>query len=109
MRLARTNPGRGHAPAESGLSNLSIGSGRLFASNDGSLLDHHDRQRKPVAVVAVQQQIHRNQQIISERDPQIRKKALDAMRKTAADKTSAREHMLRSSMTASMRRAAEIE
>jgi len=57
----------------------------------------------------VQQQTHRNQQIISERDPETRKKSLDAMRKVAADKTSAREYMLRSSMIASMRRAAEIE
>jgi 3-(3-hydroxy-phenyl)propionate hydroxylase len=60
-------------------------------------------------VEAVQAQTHRNQQIISERDPQTRKKALDAMRKVAADPTSAREYMLRSSMIASMRRAAEIK
>jgi 3-(3-hydroxy-phenyl)propionate hydroxylase len=81
----------------------------IFADHDDRLLDRYDRQRRTVAVEAVQQQTHRNQQIISERDPEIRKKALDAMRKTAADKTSAREYMLRSSMIASMRRAAEIE
>lgn len=81
----------------------------IFAGSDDRLLDRYDRQRRTVAVEAVQQQTHRNQQVISERDPQVRKKALDAMRKTAADKTSAREYMLRSSMIASMRRAAEIE
>jgi 3-(3-hydroxy-phenyl)propionate hydroxylase len=81
----------------------------IFAGSDDRLLDRYDRQRRTVAVEAVQQQTHRNQQIISERDPEIRKKALDAMRKTAADKASAREYMLRSSMIASMRRAAEIE
>jgi 3-(3-hydroxy-phenyl)propionate hydroxylase len=81
----------------------------IFAGSDDRLLDRYDRQRRTVAVEAVQQQTHRNQQIISERDPAIRKKALDAMRKTASDKTAAREYMLRSSMIASMRRAAEIE
>ena len=57
----------------------------------------------------MQQQTHRNQQIISERDPETRKKSLDATRKVAGDKASAREYMLRSSMIASMRRAAEID
>ena len=81
----------------------------IWTGGDDRLLDRYDRQRRTVAVEAVQQQTHRNQQIISERDPETRKKSLDAMRKVAADKTSAREYMLRSSMIASMRRAAEIE
>ena len=81
----------------------------IWAGADDRLLDRYDRQRRTVAVEAVQQQTHRNQQIISERDPETRKKSLDAMRKVAADKASAREYMLRSSMIASMRRAAEIE
>jgi 3-(3-hydroxy-phenyl)propionate hydroxylase len=81
----------------------------IFAGADDRLLDRYDRQRRTVAVEAVQAQTHRNQQIISERDPATRKKALDAMRQTAADKASSREYMLRSSMIASMRRAAEIE
>jgi 3-(3-hydroxy-phenyl)propionate hydroxylase len=81
----------------------------IWGGADDRLLDRYDRQRRTVAVEAVQQQTHRNQQIISERDPETRKKSLDAMRKVAADKASAREYMLRSSMIASMRRAAEIE
>jgi 3-(3-hydroxy-phenyl)propionate hydroxylase len=81
----------------------------IWAGADDRLLDRYDRQRRTVAVEAVQQQTHRNQQVISERDPETRKKSLDAMRKVAADKASAREYMLRSSMIASMRRAAEIE
>jgi 3-(3-hydroxy-phenyl)propionate hydroxylase len=81
----------------------------IWAGADDRLLDRYDRQRRTVAVEAVQQQTHRNQQVISERDPQTRQKSLDAMRKVAADKASAREYMLRSSMIASMRRAAEIE
>src|SRR5580765_345949 len=81
----------------------------IWAGADDRLLDRYDRQRRTVAVEAVQQQTHPIQQVISERDPETRKKSLDAMRKIAADKTSAREYMLRSSMIASMRRAAEIE
>jgi len=81
----------------------------IWAGAHDRLLDRYDRQRRTVAVEAVQQQTHRNQQIISERDSETRKKSLDAMRKVAADKTSAREYMLRSSMIASMRRAAEIQ
>ena len=80
----------------------------IFAGADDILLDRYDRQRRTVAVEAVQQQTHRNQQVISERDPATRQKALDAMRRTAADKVAAREYMLRSSMIASLRRAAEI-
>ena len=81
----------------------------IWAGADDALLDRYDRQRRTVAVEAVQQQTHRNQQIISERDPKTRKQSLDAMRKIATDKTSAREYLLRSSMIASMRRASEIQ
>jgi len=81
----------------------------IWAGADNRLLDRYDRQRRTVAVEAVQQQTHRNQPVISERDPETRKKSLDAMRKVAADQASAREYMLRSSVIASMRRAAKIE
>ena len=82
---------------------------QIWAGADDRLLDRYDRQRRTVAVEAVQQQTHRNQQIISERDPADAEKSLDAMRRTAADKTLAREYMLKSSMIAGMRRAAEID
>jgi 3-(3-hydroxy-phenyl)propionate hydroxylase len=89
--------------------NLADKLAHIWAGADDRLLGRYDRQRRTVAVEAVQQQTHRNQQLLNERDPEIRKKSLDAMRKTAADKISAREYMLRSSMIASLRRAAEIE
>jgi len=81
----------------------------IWAGGDDRALDRYDRQRRTVAVDAVQQQTHRNQQIISERDPLARKAALDALRRTASDKTLAHDYLLKSSMIASMRRAAEIE
>jgi 3-(3-hydroxy-phenyl)propionate hydroxylase len=89
--------------------NLSDKLAQIWAGADHRLLDRYDRQRRTVAIEAVQQQTNRNHQIISERDPATRKKSLDAMRQIAADKRSAREHMLRSSMISSLRRAAEIE
>jgi 3-(3-hydroxy-phenyl)propionate hydroxylase len=80
----------------------------IWAGADDRLLDRYDRQRRTVAVEAVQEHTHRNQQIISERDPEIRRKSLDAMRRIAADKARAHDYMLKSSMISSMRRAAEI-
>jgi len=82
---------------------------QIWAGADDRLLDRYDRQRRTVSIEAVQQQTNRNHQLISERDPAIRKKSLDAMRRTAADKAAARAYMLNSSMISSMRRAAEIE
>src|ERR1700730_10406109 len=89
--------------------NLSDKLAQIWAGADDRLLGRYDRQRRTVAIEAVQQQTHRNQQILSERDPATRKQSLDAMRRTAADRSSAREHMLKSSMISSLRRAAEIE
>jgi 3-(3-hydroxy-phenyl)propionate hydroxylase len=89
--------------------NLAEKLSQIWAGADDRLLDRYHRQRRTVAVEAVQQHTHRNQQIISERDPATRKKALDELKRIAGDKTAAREYMLRSSMIASMRRAAEIE
>jgi 3-(3-hydroxy-phenyl)propionate hydroxylase len=89
--------------------NLADKLAKIWAGAGDDLLDRYDRQRRTVAVEAVQQQTHRNQQIISERDPAVRKKALDDMRRTASHKTLAREYMLKSSMIASVRRAAEIQ
>ncbi|HEX4411406.1 MAG TPA: NAD(P)/FAD-dependent oxidoreductase [Xanthobacteraceae bacterium] len=82
---------------------------QIWADGDDRSLDRYDRQRRTVAIEAVQAQTHRNRQIISERDPAVRKKSLDEMRRTAEDKIAARDYMLKSSMIASMRRAAEIE
>ena len=82
---------------------------RIYAGADDRLLDRYNRQRRTVAIEAVQQQTHRNQQIISERDPETRKRSLDALRNIASDKKSAREYVLRSSMIASMRRATGIQ
>ena len=89
--------------------NLADKLAQIWAGADDRLLDRYDRQRRTVAIEAVQQQTDRNHQIISERDLVTRKKSLAAMRRTAADERSAREYLLKSSMISSLRRAAEIE
>jgi len=89
--------------------NLADKLAEIYAGADGRLLDRYERQRRTVAVEAVQQQTNRNHQIISERDPAVRKTSLDALRQTAADPALARDYMLKSSMIAGLRRAAEIQ
>jgi 3-(3-hydroxy-phenyl)propionate hydroxylase len=89
--------------------NLSDKLAAIYAGADDRLLDQYDRQRRTVAVEAVQQQTNRNHQILSERDPETRRKSLDAMRQTAADAKLARDYMLKSSMISGLRRAAEIQ
>jgi 3-(3-hydroxy-phenyl)propionate hydroxylase len=61
--------------------NLSDKLAEIYAGADEALLDRYDRQRRTVAVEAVQQQTNRNHQVLSERHPDIRAKSLDAMRK----------------------------
>jgi 3-(3-hydroxy-phenyl)propionate hydroxylase len=89
--------------------NLADKLAQIFAGADDRLLDRYERQRRTVAIEAVQQQTNRNHQIISERDAATRRKSLDELRRTAADARAAREYLLTSSMIASLRRAAEIE
>jgi 3-(3-hydroxy-phenyl)propionate hydroxylase len=81
----------------------------IWDGGDERLLDRYERQRRTVAIEAVQQQTDRNHQIISERDPEVRGKSLDQLRRTAANKESARAYLLNSSMISSVRRAAQIE
>jgi 2-polyprenyl-6-methoxyphenol hydroxylase-like FAD-dependent oxidoreductase len=71
--------------------NLADKLAKVWAGADDRLLGRYDRQRRTVAVEAVQQQTHRNQQLLNERDPETRRNSLDAMRRTAGDKISARE------------------
>jgi len=80
----------------------------IWRGADDRLLDLYDRQRRTVSVEAVQQQTMRNHQLMSERDPETRKKSLDALRRIGADPALAHDYMLRSSMISSVRRAAEI-
>jgi len=89
--------------------NLADKLAEIWAGGDDRLLDRYQRQRRTVAIEAVQQQTNRNHQILSERDPEVRRRSLDALRQVAASTDSARKYLLNSSMINSVRRAAEIE
>jgi 2-polyprenyl-6-methoxyphenol hydroxylase-like FAD-dependent oxidoreductase len=71
-------------------------------------LDRYTRRRRPIAEQEVLAQADRNRARMQERDQDRRRETLAALQKTAGDPVAAREHLLRSSMIAGLRRAAEI-
>ena len=77
------------------------------ASDD--LLDRYDRQRRTSNIEFVQKASIRNKQIVAERDPLVRKNALDRLSAIARDPRAARDHLLESSMIRSVRAAELIE
>ncbi len=76
---------------------------------DPSLLDRYSRQRRWVAVNAVQAHAERNEQLMRERDPRARAARLDEMRRIAEDPAKARTFLLRSSMIQGLRDAEAIK
>ena len=73
-----------------------------------ALLDRYVRQRRHANVEFVQAQSIRNKELLQEREPAVRAQRLAELRHIAADRGLAREFLLKSSMIASVRRAAEI-
>ncbi len=73
------------------------------------LLGRYERQRKKVAKDFVQQNAIRNREQLRESDPELRRKRHDEMRRVAEDPKLCKEFLLRSSMIAALREAAEIE
>lgn len=90
--------------------NLAEKLGPVWRGDAGdALLDRYVRQRRQANIEFVQAQSIRNKQLLDERDPALRAQRLDELRRTGADPALARQFLLRSSMIASVRRAAEIE
>ena len=73
------------------------------------LLDRYDRQRRTIAVKHTQAQTIRNKRLLTEKDPAIRQKNQDDLRRTAADPELARQFLLRAALFNSVREAAEID
>ena len=73
-----------------------------------ALLDRYTRRRRPIAEQEVLAQADRNRARMQERDGDKRREMLSALQAVAADPEQARAHLLRSSMIAGLRRAAEI-
>jgi 3-(3-hydroxy-phenyl)propionate hydroxylase len=89
--------------------NLGEKLGRVWRGEaEEELLDRYARQRRQANIEFVQAQSIRNKELLDERDPAVRAERLEELRRVAADRGRAREFLLRSSMIASVRRAAEI-
>ena len=75
---------------------------------DESLLDRYDRQRRLIAVKHTQAQTIRNKRLLEERDPAVRKRNHDELRRSSEDPVLARKFLLRASLIESLKEAAEI-
>jgi 3-(3-hydroxy-phenyl)propionate hydroxylase len=76
-------------------------------AGDG-VLDRYDRQRRHVAVAHTQAQTVRNKRLLAERDPAVRKRNHDELRRTAEDPALARKFLLRTALFDSLREAEAI-
>ena len=71
-------------------------------------LDRYDRQRRQIAVKHTQAQTMRNKRLLEERDPAVRKRNHEELRRTADDPALARKFLLRASLFDSLREAEQI-
>src|SRR5262249_40024975 len=72
------------------------------------VLDCYERQRRHVALEHTQAQTIRNKRLLAEKDPAVRKRNHDELRRTAEDPKLARAFLLRSSLIESLREAERI-
>ena len=72
------------------------------------VLDRYERQRRHVAVQHTQAQTMRNKRLLTEKDPAVRQKNHDELRRAAEDPKLARAFLLRSSLIESLREAEKI-
>jgi len=75
---------------------------------DDTVLDRYERQRRHVALQHTQAQTIRNKRLLAEKDPAVRRKNHDELRRTAEDPKLARAFLLRSSLIESLREAEQI-
>ena len=71
-------------------------------------LDRYERQRRHVALQHTQQQTIRNKKLLAEKDPAVRSRNHDELRRTAEDAKLARAFLLRTSLIESLREAEAI-
>ncbi len=80
----------------------------LRGAADIDVLDRYERQRRHVALEHTQAETIRNRRRLEERDPAMRRRNQDELRRIAADPARARAFLLRTSLIASLREAAAI-
>ncbi len=89
--------------------NLADKLARILRGEAGEeILDRYERQRRHVAVQHSQAQTIRNKRLLAERDPAVRAKNHDQLRRTAEDPVLARAFLLRTSLIESLREAEQI-
>ena len=75
---------------------------------DDGVLDRYERQRRHVAVAHTQAQTMRNKKLLAEKDPAVRQRNHDDLRRTADDPVLARQYLLRTALFESLREADAI-
>ena len=83
--------------------------GILRGDADADILDRYERQRRHVALQHTQAQTMRNKRLLAEKDPAVRRKNHDELRRTAEDPKLARAFLLRSSLIESLREAEQSQ
>jgi 3-(3-hydroxy-phenyl)propionate hydroxylase len=73
-----------------------------------AVLDGYEPQRRPEAINAIHAITARNKKLLEERDPEVRMRNLDEMRRTAADPQRSYQYLLDSAMISSLRRSGMI-
>jgi 3-(3-hydroxy-phenyl)propionate hydroxylase len=72
------------------------------------VLDRYERQRRHVALQHTQAETMRNKRVLAEKDPAVRRKNHEQLRRTSEDPKLARAFLLRSSLIESLREAEQI-
>jgi 3-(3-hydroxy-phenyl)propionate hydroxylase len=72
------------------------------------VLDRYERQRRHIALQHTQAQTIRNKRLLAEKDPAVRKRNHEELRRTAEDPKLARAFLLRTSLIESLREAERI-
>jgi 3-(3-hydroxy-phenyl)propionate hydroxylase len=80
----------------------------LRGEADEDELDRYERQRRHVAVKHTQAQTIRNKRLLEERDPAVRRRNHDELRRQADDPALARKFLLRTALFESLREAEQI-
>jgi 3-(3-hydroxy-phenyl)propionate hydroxylase len=82
---------------------------RIWRGEDAvPLLDLYERQRRHIAIQHTQQLTIRNKKLLAEKDPAVRKRNHDELRRKSEDPRLAREFLLITSLINSLREAAQI-
>jgi 3-(3-hydroxy-phenyl)propionate hydroxylase len=81
---------------------------RVLRGEAETLLDLYSRQRHHAAVEYVQAQTIANKRLLEERDPSVRRRYLDGLRRLAEDPVRARQYMRRAALIESLQSAAAV-